>query len=120
LKLAPLASLVLAIPLLTPPAYGKAIFSAPLSPGVGQSADCVVQNVGTKARAVTVRLLDNLGAQISIVNEIEIPPGAVQGILAAGAGSIGVYCSFEGLSSTLRGVIQISAPGTLVSVQAGK
>lgn len=115
-----LAAVPLLIALAAAAAEAKPVFTPPVLTAIGATASCVVQNVGTKTRNVTVTIHDNMGAAI-VGNMVDVDPGEVLSPVSVGDAGYRVYCKFDGLSSSVRGFLELSdGPIPQLVVPAGK
>lgn len=109
-----LAALVAPIVLTASTAGAKPAFTPPADAGVGMTAFCVLQNVGSKLRSVSVTLRDADGA-VLLDGSFPSQPGAISkpvGGLAPGP----VYCEFDGLNRSVRGFIELKQGTTTLAV----
>ncbi len=86
------------------PAAAKTWFTPPVSAETGENAICVVQNLGTRTRSVEMAMRLSTGEPL-LAGPVDVGPGEAVSPLSA-QGSL-LYCSFEGLSRTVRGFIAV-------------
>jgi len=112
------AALLLTLLLTASAAEAKSTFTPPLGAEAGSIVSCIVQNLGTKDRSVSVVLHGSDGSSLA-AGTYNVLPGQVLSLV--GAVGFGNYCEFEGLSRTLRGFVAVTSGNTvLVMLPAAK
>lgn len=91
-----LAAPASAAPWTTPPAYISGSYQI----------FCSVQNVGTKTRTVSARVISETGALLDEGSE-DVVPGQVRELASTSADTAGAYCVFEGASKQVRGFLRL-------------
>jgi len=99
-----LAALTILILSIASSADAKPWFTPPVSAQTGEDASCVVQNLGTKTRTVEMALRLSTGEAL-LSGSADVAPGEAVGPMSA-QGNL-LYCTFEGLSRTVRGFIAV-------------
>lgn len=113
-----LAALAILALLTASAADAKSSFTPPLGSELGRFVTCVVQNVGTKTRSVTVTLRGSDGSALAS-GTYDVAPGQV--LNPASEIGFGNYCEFEGLSRTVRGFVALTEGNTTwLVLPAGK
>lgn len=104
-----LASLAILTLLTASAADAKSSFTPPLGAELGRFVTCVVQNLGTKTRSVTITLRGSDGSALAS-GSYDVAPGQVMN--PASESGFGNYCEFEGLGRTVRGFVALTEGNT--------
>jgi hypothetical protein len=81
--------------------------SPPAALETGSVIGCLVQNLDSKQREVTARLVLADGSVLDEEVDLPVLPGAVLTVNSVASPNFGVYCQFEGLNKKLRGFLHL-------------
>jgi hypothetical protein len=89
------------------PAAAGTLATPPAAFESGNSLGCLVQNLDSKPRLVTARLVLQDGSVLDEEVDLPIAAGAVVTVNSVVSPNFGVYCQFDGLNKKLRGFLHV-------------